>query len=77
MAVIPLVLGRTVATSEEDFQSRGGRNGSTLLIRNFDVEQLVGTAPNLSYDLRIWCPIQRPQRRFELGCGNTRKRWVP
>ncbi len=53
MAVVPLNLGRSVATTEVAFQERGGRRGSTLLIRHFDDEQLRETMPNTSYDLRI------------------------
>jgi len=53
VAVVPLVLGQTVATTEKAFEDRGGLHGSTLLIRNFDATQLSGDEPNLSYDLRI------------------------
>jgi dCTP deaminase len=53
MSVIPLVVGDTVATTEAQFDSAGGRQGNTLLIRNFDNAQLVGNAPNLSYELRV------------------------
>jgi dCTP deaminase len=34
-------------------QSAGGRQGKTLLIRNFDTGQLSGNEPNLSYELRV------------------------
>jgi dCTP deaminase len=53
MSVIPLVVGQTVATTEADFEKSGGRQGRTLLIRNFDAEQLSGQQPNLSYELRV------------------------
>ena len=53
MAVVPLVLGKSVASTEEEFEQRGARRGSTLLIRNFDSTQLVPNSPNLSYDLRV------------------------
>ena len=53
MAVIPLVLEKSVVTTEQGFETAGGRNGKALLIRNFDKEQLKATSPNLSYDLRI------------------------
>jgi deoxycytidine triphosphate deaminase len=53
MAVIPLVLGQTVVTTEQAFENAGGRQGRALLIRNFDVTQLRNDAPNLSYDLRV------------------------
>ena len=53
MAVIPLVPGRTVVTTEEAFQATGGRGGTALLIRNFDGTQLADGMPNLSYDLRV------------------------
>jgi len=53
MSVIPLALGRTLTTSEDEFERRGGRRGSTLLIRNFDDAQLLSGALNCSYDLRI------------------------
>lgn len=53
MAAIPLVLEKTVATSEEEFEQGGGLNGSTLLIRDFDAAQLLSESPNCSYDLRI------------------------
>jgi hypothetical protein len=53
MSVIPLVVGQTVATTEADFERFGGRQGKTLLIRNFDTEQLSGQQPNLSYELRV------------------------
>jgi dCTP deaminase len=53
MSVIPLVPGKSVAKTEEEFESRGSRRGSTLLIRNFDNTQLLPGAPNLSYDLRV------------------------
>lgn len=53
MSVIPLVVGQTVATNEAAFQSAGGRQGKTLLIRNFDAAQLLGVEPNLSYELRV------------------------
>lgn len=53
MPVIPLIVGRTVVTTEREFDSAGGRNGNALLIRNFDSKQLGQTAPNLSYDLRV------------------------
>jgi hypothetical protein len=52
MSVTPLVPGKSVAKTEEEFESRGARRGSTLLIRNFDNTQLLPGAPNLSYDLR-------------------------
>lgn len=53
MAVIPLVLGKTVVTTERAFEDAHGRQGNALLIRNFDNEQLKADAPNLSYDLRV------------------------
>lgn len=53
MAVVPLVPGKSVARTEEEFERRGARHGSTLLIRNFDSTQLSPGTPNLSYDLRI------------------------
>jgi dCTP deaminase len=53
MSVIPLVVGQTVATTEDDFEKAGGRQGRTLLIRNFDAGQLVGDDANLSYELRV------------------------
>jgi deoxycytidine triphosphate deaminase len=53
MAVIPLVLKKTVVTTEQAFEDAQGRQGSALLIRNFDDEQLKDNAPNLSYDLRV------------------------
>jgi deoxycytidine triphosphate deaminase len=53
MSVIPLALGQTVVTTKEEFDLSGGRNGSALLIQNFDEGQLVAGSPNLSYDLRI------------------------
>src|ERR1035438_10449742 len=53
MSVIPLALGQTVVTTKEEFDQSGGRNGSALLIQNFDEDQLGAASPNLSYDLRI------------------------
>jgi dCTP deaminase len=53
MSVIPLVVGQTVATTETQFENAGGRQGKTLLIRNFDNSQLLADAPNLSYELRV------------------------
>jgi dCTP deaminase len=53
MSVIPLVVGQTVATTEQAFEAAGGRQGSRLLIRSFDTAQLAGDAANLSYDLRV------------------------
>jgi deoxycytidine triphosphate deaminase len=53
MAVIPLILGVTVVTAEDDFEALGARAGNALLIRSFDTSQLAGDSPNLSYDLRI------------------------
>lgn len=53
MPVIPLVVGKTVVTTEQAFEGTGGRNGTALLIRNFDDKQLQANAPNLSYDLRV------------------------
>jgi dCTP deaminase len=53
MAVVPLVPGKSVAKTEEEFERRGARRGSTLLIRNFDSTQLLPDSPNLSYDLRV------------------------
>lgn len=53
MSVIPLVVGRTVATTEAQFDGARGRQGQTLLIRNFDDTQLSANAPNLSYELRV------------------------
>ena len=53
MAVVPLVPGKSVAKTEEEFERRGARRGSTLLIRNFDGAQLSPGTPNLSYDLRV------------------------
>jgi dCTP deaminase len=53
MAVVPLVHGKSLARTEEEFEHRGARHGSTLLIRNFDGTQLSPGTPNLSYDLRI------------------------
>ena len=46
MAVIPLVPGKTVVTTEQAFEAAGGRSGNALLIRNFDAEQLTANAPN-------------------------------
>ncbi len=53
MSVVPLAPGKSVAKTEEEFEARGARRGSTLLIRNFDNTQLSLGAPNLSYDLRV------------------------
>jgi dCTP deaminase len=53
MAVIPLILGQTVVTTEQAFENAGGRHGEALLIRNFHAQQLQQGAPNLSYDLRV------------------------
>jgi dCTP deaminase len=53
MAVVPLIPGKSVARTEEEFESRGARRGSTLLIRNSDGTQLLPDSPNLSYDLRV------------------------
>jgi deoxycytidine triphosphate deaminase len=53
MSVIPLVVGQTIATTEAQFDKAGGRQGKTLLIRNFDNAQLSADAPNLSYELRV------------------------
>ena len=53
MSVIPLIPGKSVARTEEEFERRGARHGSTLLIPNFDSTQLLPGTPNLSYDLRI------------------------
>jgi dCTP deaminase len=53
MAVVPLVPGKSVARTEEEFESRGSRRGSTRLIRNSDDTQLLPDFPNLSYDLRV------------------------
>ena len=53
MAVVPLVVGQSVVTSDDDFEQRLGRRGSSLLIRNFDARQLKPGRPNLSYDLRV------------------------
>jgi deoxycytidine triphosphate deaminase len=53
MAVVPLIPGKSVARTEEEFESRGARRGSTLLIRNCDGTQLLPDSPNLSYDLRV------------------------
>jgi dCTP deaminase len=53
MSVIPPALGQTVVKTKEEFDLSGGRNGSALLIQNFDEGQLVAGSPNLSYDLRI------------------------
>jgi dCTP deaminase len=53
MAVVPLVVGQSVVTSDDHFERRMGRRGSSLLIRNFDVRQLQPGRPNLSYDLRV------------------------
>jgi len=53
MSVVPLVVGQTVVTTERDFENAGGRQGRTLLIREFDASQLVSNAPNLSYELRV------------------------
>jgi hypothetical protein len=69
MPVIPLIVGRTVVTTEREFDSAGGRNGNALLIRNFDSDQLQQNAPNLSYDLRVGAEYkdhrEGPQRRME------------
>jgi dCTP deaminase len=53
MSVIPLALGHTVVTTKEAFEEFGARQGSALLIQNFDEDQLLAGSPNLSYDLRI------------------------
>lgn len=53
MSVIPLIVGTTIATTETQFEKLGGRQGKSLLIRNFDDTQLFGDAPNLSYELRV------------------------
>ena len=42
-----------MATTEEEFERKGARRGSTLLIRKFDTTQLSPHSPNLSYDLRV------------------------
>jgi dCTP deaminase len=53
MSVVPLVPGKSVAKTEREFDERGARRGSTLLIRSFDSTQLLPDSPNLSYDLRV------------------------
>jgi dCTP deaminase len=56
MPVVPLVQGKTVVTSEQAFEAKGGRSSGALLIRNFDAAQLMDDSagsPNLSYDLRV------------------------
>jgi dCTP deaminase len=53
VAVVPLVPGQSIVRTEEEFERRGARRGSTLLIRNFDDAQLLPNTPNLSYDLRV------------------------
>ena len=56
MAVIPLIVGRTIVTTEEAFQDAGARDGGCLLVRGFDHTQLSIEEPgdsNLSYDLRV------------------------
>ncbi len=56
MAVVPLVVGRTVVTTEEAFQHAGARDGECMPIRGFDETQLSAGEPgesNLSYDLRV------------------------
>jgi dCTP deaminase len=53
MSVVPLVVAQTVVMTEGDFEKAGGRQGRTLLIRGFDARQLVGSEPNLSYELRV------------------------
>src|SRR3989442_11826214 len=53
MSVIPLALGQTVVTTDTQFERADGRQGRTLLIRNFDDQQLAGGLPNLCYDLRV------------------------
>jgi len=53
MSVLPLVVGQTIAMTEAEFDKAGGRQGQTLLIRNFDNTQLSANAPNLSYELRV------------------------
>jgi dCTP deaminase len=46
-------VGQTIATTEAEFDKARGRQGQTLLIRNFDNTQLSADAPNLSYELRV------------------------
>ena len=56
MVVIPLIVGRTIVTTEEAFQVAGARDGECLLVRGFDHTQLSIEEPgdsNLSYDLRV------------------------
>jgi len=59
MSVVPLIPGKSIARTEEEFENRGARRGTTLLIRNFDSTQLLPNSPNLSYDLRVGTVIQR------------------
>ena len=56
MSVVPLVVGGdhpTVVDTPEGFERAGGLQGTTVLIRDMDPEQLVGASSNISYDLRV------------------------
>ena len=73
MAVVPLIPGKSVARTEEEFEQRGARRGGTLLIRNFENTQLLPGSPNLSYDLRVGSVYKGSQGWFAEGITGRRQ----
>lgn len=53
MAVIPLVIGSTVAYTQEAFAAFKGPEGTAILITNCDATQFEGPFVKVSYDLRV------------------------
>jgi dCTP deaminase len=56
VSVVPLVRGKTVVESRNEFDAAGGRQGRTIMIQPLDDGQLLLDArdeSNLTYDLRV------------------------
>ena len=74
MSVVSLVVGGpspTVVETPAEFEDVGGLQGSTVLIRDLDPEQL--TEPGVSYDLRVGSEYRdhRDVGKRDLGPGGT------
>src|SRR5882724_2733373 len=55
MSVVPLIPGKTVVETREEFEAAGGRKGRTIRIQPLDNRQLLLNTlkSNLTYDLRV------------------------
>lgn len=64
MSVVPLVPGKTVVFTPEEFEAQGGAGGGAILIQHHDPTQLSPTDIPVSYDLRVG-PEYRDHRSID------------